>query len=218
MKLVDGREMMRKFNVPCYFNGARSVFAVYIGAPEDKHHPLHFQQDWLQRMKGGVIPSEIMESLSKLKELAKKNDVSFEDLCVYALGVISAEQGEIPDGAVSRGEGENSSAILSAIQSQDSSYAAGSFDSIEGEQTTQEAMPAAASDEVGRIEEPRENAEDEEEQAMFQHVLDSVQDPALREELHNLSGDEKELLLDALRKQNELTSLQATNVSEAPTA
>ena len=33
-----------------------------------------------------------MDSISKLKELADKNHVSFEDLCVYALGAAQQEQ------------------------------------------------------------------------------------------------------------------------------
>lgn len=76
---------MKKFNIPCNFNGVKAPFTVYIGSPEDKHHPLHFQADWLSKERGGNIPQEIMDSISKLKDLANKNNVSFEELCVYAL-------------------------------------------------------------------------------------------------------------------------------------
>jgi hypothetical protein len=78
---------MKKFNIPCDFNGVRSMFAVYLGDPEFSHHPLHFQADWLGRERGGKIPGEVMESIAKLKELADRNNVSFEELCVYALGL-----------------------------------------------------------------------------------------------------------------------------------
>lgn len=76
---------MKKFTVPCYFGATKSPFTIYIGEPEDKHHPLHFQADWLSKERGGTIPSEVMDSIAKLKELADKNNVSFEELCVYAL-------------------------------------------------------------------------------------------------------------------------------------
>lgn len=85
---------MKKFSVPCDFNGTKSPFVVYIGNPKDDHHPLHFQADWLSKERGGTIPPEVMDSLSKLLDLAKKNGVPFEDLCVYALGVAQQEATE----------------------------------------------------------------------------------------------------------------------------
>lgn len=77
--------MVKKFTVPCDFGGMSSPFTVYIGQPEQKHHPLHFQAEWLTKHRGGVIPRDIMENIAKLYELAEKNNVSFEELCVYAL-------------------------------------------------------------------------------------------------------------------------------------
>jgi hypothetical protein len=86
---------MKKFSVPCDFNGTQSPFTIYIGMPEDKHHPLHFQADWLSKERGGTIPAEVMDSIAKLKELADKNNVSFEELCVYALGAAQQEKDEV---------------------------------------------------------------------------------------------------------------------------
>lgn len=76
---------MKKFSVPCNFGSTKAPFTIYIGNPEPKHHPLHFQAEWLSKSRGGVIPGEVMDSISKLYELAQKNNVSFEELCVYAL-------------------------------------------------------------------------------------------------------------------------------------
>ncbi len=76
---------MKKFTVPCDFGGVKAPFTIYIGEPEPQHHPLHFQAEWLSKNRGGTIPGDIMESISKLYELSKKNNVSFEELCVYAL-------------------------------------------------------------------------------------------------------------------------------------
>ena len=63
-----------------------SPFAIYIGKPEQGHHPLHFQADWLSKARGGMIPGEVMEAVTQLQELVEKNGVSLEELCVYALG------------------------------------------------------------------------------------------------------------------------------------
>ena len=83
--------MIKKFSVPCDFNGQRSPFTIYIGDPEANHHPLQFQSSWLSKERGGSIPPEVMDSVAKLKALAEKNKVSFEDLCVYALGTAQEE-------------------------------------------------------------------------------------------------------------------------------
>lgn len=85
---------MKKFVVPCNFNGQKAPFTIYIGNPEDSHHPLHFQADWLAKERGGSIPTEVMDSIAKLKELADKNNVSFEELCVYALSAASEEEND----------------------------------------------------------------------------------------------------------------------------
>jgi Ran GTPase-activating protein (RanGAP) involved in mRNA processing and transport len=86
---------MKKFSIPCDFNGVQSPFTIYIGNPEPKHHPLHFQADWLSRERGGTIPPNVMDSVAKLKDLSEKNNVSFEELCVYALG--AAQQQEVEE-------------------------------------------------------------------------------------------------------------------------
>lgn len=77
---------MKKFVINCNFNGQIAPFTVYIGQPEDGHHPLHFQSEWLSKERGGTIPPEVMNSIAELKELSDKNKVSFEELCMYALG------------------------------------------------------------------------------------------------------------------------------------
>lgn len=93
---------MKKFTVPCDFNGAKSPFTIYVGAPKEDHHPIHFQSDWLSKERGGTVPAEVMDSLSQLKDIANKNGVSFEDLCVYALGAAQqdseSEGGEDDEG------------------------------------------------------------------------------------------------------------------------
>ncbi|WP_375326955.1 DUF2610 domain-containing protein [Candidatus Tisiphia endosymbiont of Nemotelus uliginosus] len=77
---------MKKFSVNCDFGGQMAPFTIYIGQPEPGHHPLHFQADWLSKQRGGTIPAEVMDAVTKLQELANKNNVLVEELCVYALG------------------------------------------------------------------------------------------------------------------------------------
>ena len=77
---------MKKFTINCDFGGQLSPFSIYIGQPEQGHHPLHFQSDWLSKQRGGTIPADVMDAISKLRDLADKNNVSLEELCVYALG------------------------------------------------------------------------------------------------------------------------------------
>jgi len=67
-------------------------FVICIGEPEQGHHPLHFQADWLQKQRGGTIPPQVMDSVAKLKKLSEENNVSFEELCVYALGAAQQEK------------------------------------------------------------------------------------------------------------------------------
>lgn len=83
-----------------------SPFDVYIGKPEGKHHPLHFQSDWLNKERGGNIPPEIMDAVTKLKDLADKNNVPLEDLCVYALGT-EEEKREMDEAELEESDEEN---------------------------------------------------------------------------------------------------------------
>ena len=77
---------MKKFTIPCDFNGQKAPFNIYVGEPSAKRHPLHYQSLWLTSERGGNIPPEVMDSFQKLHNIARENGVSFEELCVYALG------------------------------------------------------------------------------------------------------------------------------------
>lgn len=83
---------MKRFTVPCDFNGVKHPFHVYIGDPHPKKHPLQFQSWWLSSERGGNIPQDVMDSFEKLFKISQENNVSFEDLCVYALGAAQQEQ------------------------------------------------------------------------------------------------------------------------------
>ena len=78
---------MKHFSIPCDFNGQKQQVLFAIGSPDVDHHPIHFQSTWLSSTKGGIVPADIMTSISKLQKLSYKHKVSFEELCYYAINV-----------------------------------------------------------------------------------------------------------------------------------
>lgn len=85
---------MKRFTIPCDFNGTKHPFHVYIGEPKPDRHPLQHQSWWLSTIRGGTIPQDVMDSFDRLHKISMENNVSFEDLCVYALGTAAAEEGQ----------------------------------------------------------------------------------------------------------------------------
>jgi hypothetical protein len=83
---------VKKFTIPCDFAGTKAPFNIYVGEPAPGVHPLQHQAYWLSTERSGTIPAEVMDSFQKLAEIARENGVSFEELCVYALG--EAGQGD----------------------------------------------------------------------------------------------------------------------------
>jgi Domain of unknown function (DUF2610) len=83
---------MKKFTINCDFGGQMAPFTICLGKPEASHHPLFFQADWLSKTRGGTIPPQVMDAVAKLKTLSEENNVSFEELCVYALGAAQQKQ------------------------------------------------------------------------------------------------------------------------------
>lgn len=89
---------MKRLTVPCGFGGVTSPFHVYIGKPAPGVHPLKYQNAWLKELRGGHMPEQVLDTLQKLADIALTHGLSFEDLCIYALGVAGenqkAEEGE----------------------------------------------------------------------------------------------------------------------------
>ena len=84
---------MKRFTVPCDFNAVKYPFHIYIGELSPSTHPLKYQEAWLREVRGGTIPQEVMDSFARLAAIARENNVSYEDLCVYALGTAASEEG-----------------------------------------------------------------------------------------------------------------------------
>lgn len=93
---------MQHFMIPCDFGGRKAPFPIYVGEPKSDAHPLQHQSTWLSSERGGSIPQEVMDSFEKLHKISMDNNVSFEELCVYAMGEALGddkvpEQGTAPD-------------------------------------------------------------------------------------------------------------------------
>jgi hypothetical protein len=83
---------MKKFKIPCFFNGEKVPFDLYVGAPASDFNPLYFQMRWLTDLRGGFVPGEVMDSFHKLHNIALENKVDLEELAMYALGSAAKEK------------------------------------------------------------------------------------------------------------------------------
>lgn len=84
---------MKKIIIDCNFGGQQAPFSFYIGKPQLTNHPIQFQSDWLGKNRGGSVPGDVIKSLQDIFDLAQKNNVSFEELCIYALEGNSDDNG-----------------------------------------------------------------------------------------------------------------------------
>ena len=84
--------MVKKFSYFCDFGGTKHPVTFYIGDASKESHPIGFQSAWLGKNKGGVVPQNLMDSLSNLKDIADTQKVPFEDLCEYVIKEINLSQ------------------------------------------------------------------------------------------------------------------------------
>ncbi len=84
--------MVKKLTVNCSFKNGVAPIVFYVGESAQESHPIQFQSQWLAKEYGGKVPKEIMDSLQKLKEISKKNRVSFVELCNYVFKEVNAEK------------------------------------------------------------------------------------------------------------------------------
>lgn len=77
--------MVSKFVIPCNLRGQTAQIEFLIGNPAVDQHPIYYQSKWLGDVYGAVVPQAIMDSIKKIKEIADKEKISFEDLCLYTI-------------------------------------------------------------------------------------------------------------------------------------
>ncbi len=85
---------MKKFTIPTDFGGTTAPFDFYVLSGPRGYLELQDQFRWVNEYRGGVVPEDVKASFRKLFDLAMRNDVSFPDLCVYALDAAIAEEGK----------------------------------------------------------------------------------------------------------------------------
>jgi tetratricopeptide (TPR) repeat protein/tRNA A-37 threonylcarbamoyl transferase component Bud32 len=83
----------KRFTVPCDFNGTKYPFHIYVTNYVEPHDIIADQTRWLRDVRGGTMPTEVIDSFKRLYKIAKENNVSFIDLCVYALGTADKKGG-----------------------------------------------------------------------------------------------------------------------------
>jgi hypothetical protein len=88
---------VKRFTIPCDFGNQEAPFHVYIGQPTPGLHPLKYQAAWLREERGGQVPADVMESFQKLYDIAREKNVSYEELCVYALNNTPASTNDTPE-------------------------------------------------------------------------------------------------------------------------
>ncbi len=79
---------MKRFTVPIDFGGVSHPFHIYVREWPEKYPYLGIsdQAEWVKQSRGGIVPKDVIDSFEKLHKIARENNVSFPELCVYALG------------------------------------------------------------------------------------------------------------------------------------
>ncbi len=79
---------LEKFTIPIFANpGAPKIpFDVYVTTPPKPYKGIDNTVQWLKLAKGLEMPSDVADSFRKLDDIARKNNVAFPALAVYALG------------------------------------------------------------------------------------------------------------------------------------
>lgn len=76
---------MKVFTVSCDFAGVEAPFDVYIIDGKNAYTDILDQIRWLKERRGGIFPQDARDSFLSLYEVAIRNNVSYPELCSYAL-------------------------------------------------------------------------------------------------------------------------------------
>ena len=85
------KDNAKRFTVPCDTVSGKQLFYIFIveNYPPNEDNPLKDEVARLLADHSAKVPSEVVDSFKKLLKIARDNNVSFCDLCVYALGTAS---------------------------------------------------------------------------------------------------------------------------------
>ncbi len=77
---------MKQFTIVCDFpENKKTPVHIYVGEPSAISHPLTYQYKWLAEEHKATIPAPIMKNFANLHSIAKEHNISFEELCAFAL-------------------------------------------------------------------------------------------------------------------------------------
>lgn len=96
---------MQHFMIPCRFGTETVRFPMFVGEPVADANPLEQQAAWLARARGGSVPLEVLDAFEKLAVIARENEVSFEELSVYAMASALSDTGATEQSADPSAEG-----------------------------------------------------------------------------------------------------------------
>jgi TPR repeat protein len=80
---LDGK--MKRFTVPITCGTVKSPFDVYVWDWKLDQSPTTAQFAWIEKARGCEVSKDVVESFEKLYKIARDNNVSFQELTVYAL-------------------------------------------------------------------------------------------------------------------------------------
>ena len=107
---LTAKQRMKRFTVPTDFAGTKYPFHMYVmeygdapRCPSDRSLTpeetncvgfvaIDDQVTWVKEARGGIVPTDVVESFQKLYKIANENSVSFPDLCEYALGLTTKSE------------------------------------------------------------------------------------------------------------------------------
>jgi TPR repeat protein/serine/threonine protein kinase len=93
-KLAEN-QAVKQFTVPCEVKGMpqKVPLPVYVTNAFKGNHPLEEEELRLHEDHDATLPKEVKDSFNRLYEISRQNNVSFVDLCVYALGKSNEKEG-----------------------------------------------------------------------------------------------------------------------------
>lgn len=82
---IRSTKKIKELEIYCDMNGQRAPFKFYLGYPAKSSHPINFQSVWLQKNQGGMVPANMMSSLTELQKIATANNAEFINLAKHAI-------------------------------------------------------------------------------------------------------------------------------------
>ncbi|WP_052754496.1 DUF2610 domain-containing protein [Calothrix sp. 336/3] len=83
---VGSTSGMKRFTVSINCGTVKSPFHIYVWDWKLDESPTNAQFTWVEKARGCEVPKDVVESFQKLYKIARDNNVSFQELTVYALG------------------------------------------------------------------------------------------------------------------------------------